>query len=157
MATNGRTDICGFEFHNQLVPYSVRTSGKCKLSNVEWVANPDAAFVASVVAEAEHAQVQHRRVLASRLICRRLEQLAWSLARCYITERSLLEEIGPNMIDRSIGKEHTDDHGDSTETNVRMEEVGPKTINERSLLEELGQTLSIDRPGGSTRTTRRRY
>ena len=35
-----------------------------------------------------------------------------------INERSLLEELGPNAIDRSTGREHTDDRGDDTDTDA---------------------------------------
>ena len=106
-----------------------------------------------MVAEAKQARAQQRRVLASpsRLTCRSLDQFAWSLATCYINERSLLEELGPNTIDRSTGRKHTADHGGDTDTDARLEELGPKTINERSLLEELGPN-TIDRSTGREHT-----
>ena len=151
------TNVCGFDFHGQPVSYTVRTPGKCKLSHAPWVSSPYAELVASFVAEAKQARAQQRRVLASpsRLTCRSLDQFAWSLATCYINERSLLEELGPNTIDRSTGRKHTDDHGDDTDTDARLEELGPKTIKERSLLEELGPNTidrSIDREGAQTTT-----
>ena len=48
------------------------------------------------------------------------EEMLGELGPKTINERSLLEEPGLNTIERSSGWEHTDDHGDDTDTDARQ-------------------------------------
>ena len=47
------------------------------------------------------------------------EEVLGELGPKTIKERSLLEELGPNMIDRATVREHTDDHDEDTDTEAR--------------------------------------